>query len=170
VGVVNSAASIVCGIDHSAGGRAAASFAADLAERLGLRVALVYVVQPPIPQSGLGMAARTTDSVVIQELRSAGVKLLEEVAQELDPGREVIAEIRFGGASEALWRISPQYRYFVVIDYNSHPRVAGRGSAIFLHVAVGATAGCVSLPERQLLRLLRGPRPAAHPLISTAIS
>jgi L,D-peptidoglycan transpeptidase YkuD (ErfK/YbiS/YcfS/YnhG family) len=71
----------------------------------------------------------------------------------------------FGGGSEALWKISPQYRYFAVIDYNAHPVVPGRGSAIFLHVAVGATAGCVSLPESQLLRLLRWLRPSAHPVI-----
>jgi L,D-peptidoglycan transpeptidase YkuD (ErfK/YbiS/YcfS/YnhG family) len=71
----------------------------------------------------------------------------------------------FGGTSEALWRISPQYRYFAVIDYNTRPVVAGRGSAIFLHVAVGATAGCVSLAEPQLVQLLRWLRPSAQPLI-----
>jgi len=71
----------------------------------------------------------------------------------------------FGGGSEALWRISPQYRYFAVIEYNAAPVVPGRGSAIFLHVAVGSTAGCVSLPEPILLRLLRRLRPSAHPLI-----
>ena len=68
----------------------------------------------------------------------------------------------FAGGSEALWRISPQYRYFAVIDYNSHPIVRGRGSAIFLHVSDGGrTAGCVSLPEQQLLRVLRWLRPGA---------
>jgi L,D-peptidoglycan transpeptidase YkuD (ErfK/YbiS/YcfS/YnhG family) len=71
----------------------------------------------------------------------------------------------FGGSSEALWRISPQYRYFAVIEYNAGPVVPGRGSAIFLHVAVGATAGCVSLPEGRLVRLLRWLRPSARPLI-----
>ena len=76
----------------------------------------------------------------------------------------------FGGDSEALWRISPQYRYFAVVDYNAHPVVTGRGSAIFLHVAVGATAGCVSLPEAQLVRLLRWLRPAGHPLIRIGIT
>jgi L,D-peptidoglycan transpeptidase YkuD (ErfK/YbiS/YcfS/YnhG family) len=76
----------------------------------------------------------------------------------------------FGGDSEALWRISPQYRYLVVIDYNASPVVAGRGSAIFLHVAVGATAGCVSLPEQQLVRLMRWLRPSAHPLLRIGIS
>jgi L,D-peptidoglycan transpeptidase YkuD (ErfK/YbiS/YcfS/YnhG family) len=76
----------------------------------------------------------------------------------------------FGGGSEALWRITPQYRYFATIDYNTHPIVPGRGSAIFVHVAVGATAGCVSLPEPQLLRLLRWLRPAARPAIRLSIS
>ena len=71
----------------------------------------------------------------------------------------------FRGASEALWRITPQYRYFAVIEYNARPVVPGRGSAIFLHVAAGSTAGCVSLPERRLVRLLRWLRPAARPLI-----
>jgi L,D-peptidoglycan transpeptidase YkuD (ErfK/YbiS/YcfS/YnhG family) len=65
--------------------------------------------------------------------------------------------------SEALWTISPQYRYFAVIDYNTRPVVAGRGSAIFLHVnGRGATEGCVSLPEARLVRLLRWLRPGAE--------
>ena len=76
----------------------------------------------------------------------------------------------FGGQSEALWRISPQYRYFAVIEYNASPVVPGRGSAIFLHVAVGSTAGCVSLPEGRLVRLLRWLRPSDRPLIRIGIS
>ncbi|HET8528411.1 MAG TPA: L,D-transpeptidase family protein [Gaiellaceae bacterium] len=76
----------------------------------------------------------------------------------------------FGGDSEALWRVSPQYRYFAVVDYNAGPVVPGRGSAIFLHVAVGATAGCVSLPEPRLLQVLRWLRPAARPLIHIGIA
>jgi L,D-peptidoglycan transpeptidase YkuD (ErfK/YbiS/YcfS/YnhG family) len=76
----------------------------------------------------------------------------------------------FGGGSEALWKISPQYRYFAVIAYNTSPVVPGRGSAIFLHVAVGATAGCVSLPEARLVQLLRWLRPASRPLIRLAVS
>jgi L,D-peptidoglycan transpeptidase YkuD (ErfK/YbiS/YcfS/YnhG family) len=80
------------------------------------------------------------------------------------------AQPNFGGASEALWRIAPQYRYFAVIEYNTRPVVPGRGSAIFLHVAVGPTAGCVSLPETELVRLLRWLRPAAHPAIHIGTS
>jgi L,D-peptidoglycan transpeptidase YkuD (ErfK/YbiS/YcfS/YnhG family) len=76
----------------------------------------------------------------------------------------------FRGGSEPLWRISPQYRYFAVIQYNASPVVAGRGSAIFVHVAVGSTAGCVSLPEPELLRLLRWLRPGTRPLIRLGIT
>ena len=77
----------------------------------------------------------------------------------------------FGGDSEALWRISLQYRYFAVIEYNAHPAVRGRGSAIFLHVSAGRpTAGCVSLPEAQLVRVLRWLRPSARPLVHLGIS
>ena len=76
----------------------------------------------------------------------------------------------FGGGSEALWRISPQYRYFAVVEYNVRPTVRGRGSAIFLHVSAGRpTAGCVSLPEAQLVRVLRWLRPSARPLIHLGI-
>jgi L,D-peptidoglycan transpeptidase YkuD (ErfK/YbiS/YcfS/YnhG family) len=71
----------------------------------------------------------------------------------------------FGGGSEALWRISPQYRYFAVVEYNARPVVPGRGSAIFIHVDAGSTAGCVSLPEGRLVVLLRWLRPSARPLI-----
>jgi L,D-peptidoglycan transpeptidase YkuD (ErfK/YbiS/YcfS/YnhG family) len=77
----------------------------------------------------------------------------------------------FGAGSEALWRISPQYRYFTVIEYNAAPTVPGRGSAIFLHVSAGRpTAGCVSLPETQLVRVLRWLRPSAHPLVHLGLT
>jgi len=77
----------------------------------------------------------------------------------------------FGGGSEALWRISPQYRYFAVVEYNATPAVPGRGSAIFLHVSAGRpTAGCVSVPEAELVRVLRWLRPAARPLIRLGLA
>jgi L,D-peptidoglycan transpeptidase YkuD (ErfK/YbiS/YcfS/YnhG family) len=76
----------------------------------------------------------------------------------------------FGGDSEALWQTVPSYDYFAVIAYNRHPIVPGRGSAIFLHVANGqATAGCVSLPVAELLRILRALRPNMKPLIYLAV-
>jgi L,D-peptidoglycan transpeptidase YkuD (ErfK/YbiS/YcfS/YnhG family) len=80
-------------------------------------------------------------------------------------------EPRFGGGSEALWRIAPQYRYVAVVEYNAAPVVPGRGSAIFVHVSAGRpTAGCVSLPESELLQLLRWLRPSARPLIHLGVA
>ena len=68
----------------------------------------------------------------------------------------------FRGGSEALWRITPAYRLFALIEYNVAPVVAGRGSAIFLHVDTGrSTNGCVSLPLLELRRLLVRLRPGA---------
>ena len=72
----------------------------------------------------------------------------------------------FGGGSEALWQTVPSYDYLAVIDYNRNPIIPGRGSAIFLHVSDGQpTAGCVSIPAADLLRVLRALRPSLHPLI-----
>jgi L,D-peptidoglycan transpeptidase YkuD (ErfK/YbiS/YcfS/YnhG family) len=55
------------------------------------------------------------------------------------------------------------YDFIIEIDHNSAPRIAGRGSAVFLHLArenFGPTAGCVSMTKSAILRLLRrlGPR------------
>ncbi|MDX6665757.1 MAG: hypothetical protein QOG68_1963 [Solirubrobacteraceae bacterium] len=75
----------------------------------------------------------------------------------------------FRGGSEALWRITPAYRLFAVIQYNAAPVVPGRGSAIFLHVDTGRpTNGCVSLPYNELQRLLVKLRTGATIRIQTA--
>lgn len=72
----------------------------------------------------------------------------------------------FGGDSERLWEVTPQYDYFAVIAYNRRPVVPGRGSAIFLHVSIGApTTGCVAIPRVDLLRVLRFLRPSQHPMM-----
>ncbi len=49
------------------------------------------------------------------------------------------------------------YDFIVEIDHNTRPRVAGRGSAVFLHLArpdFSPTAGCVSMTRSAMLRLL----------------
>ncbi|WP_035656115.1 L,D-transpeptidase family protein, partial [Bradyrhizobium sp. STM 3809] len=55
------------------------------------------------------------------------------------------------------------YDFIIEIDHNTRPRIAGRGSAVFLHLArphFGPTAGCVAMTRPQMLRLLQriGPR------------
>lgn len=67
------------------------------------------------------------------------------------------------GAGDRLWRCDHLYDYIVEIDHNTRPRVAGRGSAVFIHVArdrLQPTAGCVALAAAHLRRLLGrlGPR------------
>ena len=49
------------------------------------------------------------------------------------------------------------YDLIVELDHNTRPRVAGRGSAVFIHVArqgFAPTAGCIALTRKDLLRLL----------------
>jgi L,D-peptidoglycan transpeptidase YkuD (ErfK/YbiS/YcfS/YnhG family) len=63
----------------------------------------------------------------------------------------------------------PAYNYGAVIAYNTK-RVPDLGSAIFLHVGTGqSTAGCVSLPQSRLLKVLRWLRPADHPHIAISV-
>ena len=50
------------------------------------------------------------------------------------------------------------YDFIIEIDHNTAPRVAGRGSAVFLHLArpgFSPTAGCISMKKSAMLQLLR---------------
>ncbi len=59
------------------------------------------------------------------------------------------------------------YAYAAVIAFNAPPHVVpGKGSAIFLHVTTGGpTAGCVAIPQADLLEVLRWLDPAKNPVI-----
>ena len=68
-----------------------------------------------------------------------------------------------GSKADRLARRDPLYDFIIEIDHNTRPRVAGRGSAVFIHVArpgLAPTAGCVALTMPALRRLLArlGPR------------
>jgi len=70
-----------------------------------------------------------------------------------------------GEAGDRLRRQDHLYDFIVEIDHNTRPRVAGRGSAVFLHLArpgLGPTAGCVAMPRGRMRLLLKdlGPRTA----------
>ncbi len=63
----------------------------------------------------------------------------------------------FAGSAEDLWRADAIYNVIVVLGHNYWPIVRGLGSAIFVHVAAAEfspTAGCVSLRQDELLRVL----------------
>jgi L,D-peptidoglycan transpeptidase YkuD (ErfK/YbiS/YcfS/YnhG family) len=63
-----------------------------------------------------------------------------------------------GQAGDRLWRADHLYDILVELDHNTRPRISGRGSAIFIHLArpgLAPTAGCIAL-RRQELRWLLG--------------
>jgi L,D-peptidoglycan transpeptidase YkuD (ErfK/YbiS/YcfS/YnhG family) len=65
--------------------------------------------------------------------------------------------------ADRLKRKDDLYDFIIEIDHNTRPRVAGRGSAVFIHAArqgFAPTAGCVALELNTLRRLLSrlGPR------------
>jgi L,D-peptidoglycan transpeptidase YkuD (ErfK/YbiS/YcfS/YnhG family) len=61
-------------------------------------------------------------------------------------------------SGDRLMRDDHLYDFIVEIDHNTSPRITGRGSAVFLHLArdnFGPTAGCVSMTKPAMLRLLQ---------------
>jgi L,D-peptidoglycan transpeptidase YkuD (ErfK/YbiS/YcfS/YnhG family) len=59
-------------------------------------------------------------------------------------------------SSEKLWRDDRIYDLIGVIDYNWRPRVQGRGSAIFIHIArvdLQPTEGCLAFKREELRKL-----------------
>jgi L,D-peptidoglycan transpeptidase YkuD (ErfK/YbiS/YcfS/YnhG family) len=61
------------------------------------------------------------------------------------------------GGGDRLTRTDHLYDFIIEIDHNTSPRIAGRGSAVFLHLArpdFSPTAGCVSMTRSAMLRLL----------------
>ncbi|MCF8477480.1 MAG: L,D-transpeptidase family protein [Pseudolabrys sp.] len=65
--------------------------------------------------------------------------------------------------ADRLARADNLYDFIIELDHNTRPRVAGRGSAVFIHAArprFAPTAGCVALDINTLRRLLArlGPR------------
>jgi L,D-peptidoglycan transpeptidase YkuD (ErfK/YbiS/YcfS/YnhG family) len=69
---------------------------------------------------------------------------------------------------DRLQRDDHLYDFIVEIDHNTKPRIAGRGSAVFLHLArkdFSPTAGCVSMTESAMLRLLKRLGPETKILI-----
>jgi L,D-peptidoglycan transpeptidase YkuD (ErfK/YbiS/YcfS/YnhG family) len=73
-----------------------------------------------------------------------------------------------GRAGDRLKREDHLYDFIVEIDHNTRPRVAHRGSAVFLHLVranFGPTAGCVAMREAAMLRLLQRLSPRTRIII-----
>lgn len=60
-------------------------------------------------------------------------------------------------SAEGLMRADRLYDVVIVLGYNDRPRVKGRGSAIFVHLAwpgYTPTEGCIALSRRDIVQLL----------------
>jgi L,D-peptidoglycan transpeptidase YkuD (ErfK/YbiS/YcfS/YnhG family) len=68
-----------------------------------------------------------------------------------------LVKVPAGSDADRLARADALYDFIVEIDHNTRPRIAGRGSAVFIHVArphFAPTAGCIALEIGALRRLL----------------
>jgi len=74
-----------------------------------------------------------------------------------DPDYNTLVRLPHPAAAETMWRDDHLYDVVVVVGYNDDPVIAGKGSAIFLHLARAdftPTAGCVALALPDLLEAL----------------
>lgn len=74
-----------------------------------------------------------------------------------DPNYNRLVGLSPRSSADRLTRDDTLYDLVIVLGYNDCPRVRGRGSAIFLHLARTGylpTAGCIALSRRDLLALL----------------
>jgi L,D-peptidoglycan transpeptidase YkuD (ErfK/YbiS/YcfS/YnhG family) len=72
-------------------------------------------------------------------------------------------------SGDRLRRDDHLYNFIVEIDHNTRPRIARRGSAVFLHLAregYGPTAGCVAMTHGSMLRILQRIAPTTRIEIS----
>lgn len=70
-----------------------------------------------------------------------------------DPDYNRMVRLPHGASVDSLWRVDALYDLVLVVGYNDAPVVAGRGSAIFVHVArenYGPTQGCVAMARADL--------------------
>jgi L,D-peptidoglycan transpeptidase YkuD (ErfK/YbiS/YcfS/YnhG family) len=77
-------------------------------------------------------------------------------------------KIAAGGPGDRLSRVDHLYDLIIEIDHNTRPRIARRGSAVFIHVArpgLTPSAGCVTMPKSCLRRLLHQVGPVTRIII-----
>lgn len=79
-----------------------------------------------------------------------------------------LVKLPYDGSHEQLWRQDHLYDIVAEIGYNDDPPIAGKGSAIFMHVAREAytpTAGCIALSLPDLLEILKQINPETRIVI-----
>ena len=85
-----------------------------------------------------------------------------------DPAYNRLVKASSRPGIDHLMREDHLYDLIIVLGYNDRPRVKGKGSAIFVHLArpgYAPTAGCLALSRPDLLALLRWARPGGALLV-----
>lgn len=91
-----------------------------------------------------------------------------------DPGHEDynrLVRLPFPASHEKLWRDDALYDLMIPLGYNDTSIVAGKGSAIFFHLARGdyqPTEGCVAISEADMRTLLPRLSPQTRMIIRVA--
>jgi L,D-peptidoglycan transpeptidase YkuD (ErfK/YbiS/YcfS/YnhG family) len=133
-------------------GRAGVVFARDKKEGDGktplgaypLRQVLYRADRVPKPETGLKTEILTPDTGWCED------------PSHVDYNKKIT--LPHAAVHDRMTRDDNLYDYTVVIGYNDAPAVAGRGSAIFLHLArpdFGPTAGCVGLRAEDMKVVLK---------------
>ena len=79
-----------------------------------------------------------------------------------DPNYNRLVKLPYPASAENLWRDDHVYDIITVIGFNDQPVYAGKGSAIFLHLAkpdFSPTAGCIALAQSDLRAALEQLQP-----------
>jgi L,D-peptidoglycan transpeptidase YkuD (ErfK/YbiS/YcfS/YnhG family) len=79
-----------------------------------------------------------------------------------DPDYNQLVRLPHRATAEMMWRDDHLYDVVAVVGYNDAPVIAGKGSAIFVHLArpdFTPTAGCVALALPDLLEALAQLKP-----------
>lgn len=86
-----------------------------------------------------------------------------------DPDYNRLVRLPHRATAETMWREDDLYDVVAVVGYNDAPVIAGKGSAIFLHLArpeFAPTAGCVALALPDLLEALKQLTPNDRLIVS----
>jgi nucleotide-binding universal stress UspA family protein len=144
---------IVCGVDGSADSEAALRVAAELGERLGLRVVLVNVVDPlPAPYAALGVSGGVTADAFVDDRdarrRSATALLAASAAAAgLDEADVRVVE---GFAADRLADVADEERAAFVV-------VGSRGRGAIRSALLGSvSAGVIAVAPCPVLVVPRG--------------
>jgi nucleotide-binding universal stress UspA family protein len=128
---------IVCGVDDTPGAIAALDAAAELSNRLDLRLVLVAVADVIVDDDG-----RPIESLTTNHAREGARKLLRRLGQEreLPPGAELRNDI--GAPAEALARAAQEERADLLVIGSRKPSLLRPRAAFQLADELSAAAPC----------------------------